>query len=211
MSALVIAPAEPSTIALATITRDPELLCRASGIDSATVAEYAELYKAGAPLPPVVVFTDGKGSNWLADGFHRCGAAEAAGLAEVPADVRQGGRREALLHAAGANAGHGLRRTNADKRRAVLLVIAAFPKWSDRKVGQVCGVSHPFVGSVRVVTVTSPPAGDGVGDDAAPDLDRLVARLTKALTRVFEQWPPERRAELRKLLDAADAAAGGKP
>lgn len=29
-----------------------------------------------------------------------------------------------------------------------------------------------------------------------------MAKLSKALLRVFEQWPAERRAELRKLLDS---------
>ncbi|MGT2479599.1 hypothetical protein ACU4GR_13540 [Methylobacterium oryzae CBMB20] len=40
-----------------------------------------------------------------------------AGLGELPCEVRQGGLRDAILHSAGANAAHGLRRTNADKRR----------------------------------------------------------------------------------------------
>jgi ParB-like nuclease domain len=211
VSALVIASAEPSTLPLASITRDPALLCRASGVNSEVVREYADALRSGAELPPVVVFRDPSGVHWLADGHHRAAAAELAGLSELAADVREGSRRDALLHAAGANAAHGLRRSNADKRRAVLLVIEALPKWSDRKVAEAVGVSHPFVAAVRregVVTVTTPnPAGSG--EPPAPDLDRLVAKLTKALTRVFEQWPTERRAELRRLLDAADAAERG--
>ncbi len=70
----------------------------------------------------------------------------------------------------------------------------------NRKVGDACGVHHDMVGAVRKrLAESATPA-----EPAAPDLDRLVARLSKALVRVFEQWPPERRAELRKLLDAAD-------
>ncbi len=210
MSALEIAAAEPATIALASLTRDAALLCRAAGVSAEVVAEYAEALAAGVVLPPVVVFSDSKGAHWLADGFHRCAAAELAGLSEVAADVREGGRREALLHAAGANAAHGLRRTNADKRRAVLLVIEACPKWSNRRVADACGVHHDMVGDARkTVADSATPAAASSG--GAPDLDAVVARLTKALTRVFEQWPAERRAELRKLLDAADAAAGGHP
>lgn len=207
MNALEIAAAEPSTLPLASITRDPALLCRAGGVQAETVAEYAEALAAGAALPPVVVFADSKGAHWLADGFHRCAAAELAGLSDVAADVRQGGRREALLHAAGANAAHGLRRSNADKRRAVLLVIEACPKWSNRRVAEACGVHHDMVSDARkAVAESATPDPASSGDPPAPDLDRLVAKLTKALTRVFEQWPPERRADLRKLLDAADAA-----
>jgi hypothetical protein len=204
VNALEIAEAPLTTLPLGSLSRDPELSCRDAGIDVGTVEEYAELYRAGVALPPVVVFADLKGAHYLADGWHRCAAAELAGLADVPADVRQGSRRDALLHAAGANAAHGLRRTNADKRRAVGLVLAACPKWSNRKVGEACGVDDKTVAAVKRAA-----GGAEVphGAEAAPDLDRLVARLSKALVRVFEQWPPERRAELRKLLDAADQGA----
>jgi hypothetical protein len=207
VSTLQLSAAEPVTIALADLTLDPELACRAEGVDAATVEEYAEAMKAGAAFPAVVVFQDGK-SSWLADGWHRCAAAELAGLTELPADVRQGGRREALLHAAGANAAHGLRRTRADVQRAIAALLEAFPKWSDRKIAAAVGVHNETVGAVRKRLTESVTSGAADGSEPAPpDLDRLVARLTKALTRVFEQWPAERRAELRKLLDAADAAA----
>nr|WP_244557034.1 hypothetical protein [Fulvimarina manganoxydans] len=67
------------------------------------------------------------------------------------ADIRQGTRRDAILHSVGANATHGMRRTNADKRRAVtrLLEDAEWAAWSDREIARRCGVSQPFVGSMR--------------------------------------------------------------
>src|SRR5262245_40145107 len=86
------------------------------------VAEYAQAMNASDPFPPIVVFEDGEGL-WLADGHHRVEAARRAGRKVVCADLRAGGRREALLHACGANAAHGIRRTNADKRRAVTLML----------------------------------------------------------------------------------------
>lgn len=39
-------------------------------LNQETVAEYCEAYKAGANMPPVIVFYDGT-DRWLADGFHR--------------------------------------------------------------------------------------------------------------------------------------------
>src|SRR5215472_16289071 len=88
------------------------------------VEDYAHDMAAGAMFPPVVVFYDWHlGCYWLADGFHRRYAAEAAGLTEIDADVRKGTRRDALLHSVGANAQHGHRRTNADKRRAVDILL----------------------------------------------------------------------------------------
>jgi hypothetical protein len=206
VNALEIEAVGPATIALETLTRDPELACRAVGVNKGTAAEYAEAMKAGAAFPPVVVFVDQKGAHWLADGFHRCAAAELADLTEIAADVRQGSRKDALLYAASANASHGLRRTNADKRRAVLLVLGNFPKWSDRKIGEACGVDHKTVAAARASVATEPDGGEiPQGDDdtaelGAKELDATVARLSKALRRLLVQWPAARRDELQALL-----------
>lgn len=201
--------AEPTTISIASLTRDPELICRAAGIKKATVTEYAEAMKAGASFPAVVVFLDSKSVHHLADGFHRCAAAELAGVLEVPADVRQGSRKDALLFAASANASHGLRRTNADKRKAVALLLAAYPKWSDRKIAEAVGVHNETVGTVRkrlTESVTPPETpAEPAAEQPAPS-DATVERLSRALERLIAQWPPERRAELQKLIDAAVAA-----
>jgi hypothetical protein len=51
-------------------------------------------------------------------------------LAEIAADVRAGGRRDAILYAVGANAAHGLKRTNRGKRNAVMVLLKD-PEWSD--------------------------------------------------------------------------------
>ena len=87
----------------------------------------------------------------LADGFHRVYAAEAAGLAEIVADVRSGTRRDALFHSLSANALHGYRRTTDDKRRAidVMLNDPEWARWSDSEVARQIGVSHTTVASRR--------------------------------------------------------------
>jgi hypothetical protein len=121
-----------------------------AALDSDTVTRYAEAYKAGEELPPVVVFEDAEGL-WLADGFHRHGGAAQAGLKQIPADVRKGGVRDALLYSAGCNSTHGLPRTNADKRRAVTMLLAD-DEWgekSDRWIAETCRVSFTLVARVR--------------------------------------------------------------
>lgn len=102
------------------------------------------------PFPPIVVFHDGQ-THWLADGFHRVTAARRMLLTAVPADIRQGTRRDAVLYAAGANADHGLQRTNKDKERAVkhLLQDEEWGKWSTTKIADVCHVSKSFVSELR--------------------------------------------------------------
>jgi len=126
-------------------------------IDMATVTEYAEAIKAGADLPPVIVFHDGA-DNWLADGFHRWHGHKQADKASILADVRAGSLLDAKLFAVGANGAHGLRRTNEDKRRAVQMVLdePAWKDWSDRNVAEACGVSHTFVAQIR--RPAAPPA-----------------------------------------------------
>lgn len=118
-------------------------------ISSDLVTEYITAILDGAKFPPVVVFYDGS-DYWLADGFHRVRAYASAGM-PVPADVRQGTQRDAVLFSLGANATHGQRRTNADKRRAVLRALddAEWKQWSDREIARRCAVSQPFVSSLR--------------------------------------------------------------
>jgi hypothetical protein len=119
-------------------------------IDMNVVREYADVLTAGAELPPLVVFDDGA-EKWLADGFHRWHAHKLAGRASVSAAIHAGSLDDAKLNASGANATHGLRRTNEDKRRSVEMALAvpACREWSDTQLAKHCGVSVPFVGAIR--------------------------------------------------------------
>jgi ParB-like chromosome segregation protein Spo0J len=103
------------------ILADPALQSRAQ-MNEQCVEEYAESVKAGALFPPVTVFSDGE-RYWLADGFHRLRAHIIAGHRSIRAVIRFGTRRDAIRHAAGCNAAHGLQRNNRDKRRAVTMML----------------------------------------------------------------------------------------
>lgn len=129
---------------------DADLQMREAGLDAGIVAEYAEAISEGATFPPVTVFFDDE-QYWLADGFHRVGAVKKLGLETINVDVRQGSRRDALLYAVGVNAIHGLRRTTADKRRAIVAMLKdpQWARWSDRKIGKRCAVDHKTVHKVR--------------------------------------------------------------
>ncbi len=146
-------------VAISNIRRDSDAQPR-DHINMDVVREYAEALADGAAFPPVTVFFSGN-AYWLADGWHRIMAHEALGLVDIDADVREGDRREAILHSVGANASHGYRRTNADKRRAVMTLVNddEWSAWSDSEIARRCAVSHPFVGKIRpsLVTVTSEP------------------------------------------------------
>lgn len=179
-------------------------------LDDPTVFEYTQaMIDAGSwgPFPPPVVFYDGS-TYWLGDGFHRVAAFReafngASGLS-VPCEVRAGDRRDAILYAAGANASHGLRRSNADKKRAVetMLRDEEWMGWSDNEIARRCNVSHPFVGGIRkslsLVTVTSekpaaaPPAERTYTTKHGTQASMKTGGIGKNKPMVVEAWQLER-------------------
>ncbi len=114
------------------------------------VLDYTEDMAAGATFPPVIVYFDGT-DYWLGDGFHRVAAARKLERETIEAEVLDGDARQAILHGIGSNASHGLRRTQADKRRAVerLLRDEEWGTWSDRKIAKLAKVDHKTVGKIR--------------------------------------------------------------
>lgn len=127
-------------------------------INEDAVREYAEVIREGGKMPPVTVFFDGK-TYHLADGWHRFFAHKQAAFPEIEAEVHDGTRRDAILFALSANDKHGLRRTNADKRRSVLVLLEDFEwsEWNNTKIAEVCGVSATFVDKIRKEMNTATP------------------------------------------------------
>ena len=121
-----------------------------ASIDQAVVANYAEEMLMGAVFPPVTVFHDGV-DNYLADGYHRYFAAKMAGSPGIDVTVINGTLRDAVMFSLSANHDHGLHRSNADKRKAVVTMIDDFEwtDWSDREIAKACKVGHSLVSIVR--------------------------------------------------------------
>ena len=120
-------------------------------ISEETVSDYAEAMQAGDQFPPITVFHDGV-DFYLADGFHRLHAAKRLHKASIQADVRTGTLRDAILYSLGANRDHGLRRSNADKRKCVQTLLEDF-EWGELSVNEmarICGVSPQLVTAVKL-------------------------------------------------------------
>lgn len=115
-----------------------------------TVGDYAEEMRGGVRFPDVVLFYDGT-DYWLADGFHRVQAATQAALETINADVRQGTLDDARWYSYGANATHGLRRTNEDKRQATRAALSHpyASRYSDEQIAQHVGVHRHTVLNYR--------------------------------------------------------------
>jgi uncharacterized protein YerC len=119
-------------------------------LDPAVVADYAERMADGATFPPVALFDPGSGSGlFLADGFYRVAAARMAGVKHIDADVRRGGQSDALWFALGANRAHGVRLSEGDKARAVLLALRTWPDKSAHVISEQIGVNHVYVTRIR--------------------------------------------------------------
>ena len=163
-------------------------------IDMDAVGDYADAIKAGTELPPIVVFNDGA-EHWLADGFHRYHAHKQAGRVSISADVRSGTLDDAKLFASGANASHGLRRTNEDKRRAVQMTLSvqSSAEWSDTKVAEHCGVSVPFVSAIRRPEVAERQQAQRAATAAkqAPDRNPITPKPAKRTLNLTEQQPAD--------------------
>ena len=117
-------------------------------LDDDTVAEYAGAMMEGAQFPPAIVFHDGS-QYLLADGFHRVAAAVRNGFEDFAFEVRAGSKSETLKYALSANAQHGLKRSNADKRRSVELALMEWPNFADAELARICAVGNKFVGDIR--------------------------------------------------------------
>lgn len=142
------------TISLASIIKDSDLQMRVA-MNEQAVADYADVIRntplgEAVPLPPVVLFRDKK-KLYLVDGFHRHEGHVRAGAAEIQALIMDGTKRDAILYSVGANSDHGLRRTNDDKRKAVVTLLSdkEWSTWSDRDIARRASVSHTFVAGLR--------------------------------------------------------------
>jgi hypothetical protein len=114
------------------------------------VAQFAQDMENGDTFPPITVFAEGQ-NYWLADGFHRYFATKRLKKLTIEADVYDGTARDAEWYGMGANKGHGLRPSSADKRKMVIRVVSD-PEWqeqSDRIIGTHIGVSHMLVFNIR--------------------------------------------------------------
>lgn len=131
------------SVKIASIKMDSELQPREAITDEA-VEEYAEAMKAGVEFPPCVVVKQGK-THWLCDGFHRVAAAKRIKRKAVECEVIEGNKQQAIWLAAAANLTHGVRRTNADKRRAVHMALGVKGDLPLRDIADHCAVSYEMV------------------------------------------------------------------
>jgi hypothetical protein len=118
-------------------------------IDEELVQNYHEKLEDGVEFPPVVVFFDGL-RYILGGGFHRLFAHQRSNRLYIDADVRHGTLDDAIDFALQDNEDHGLRRSDADRRNAVIRALndKRYANCSAREIARICKVSHTTVNRI---------------------------------------------------------------
>ncbi len=156
-------------ISLGDLNTSPADAVRGGTRPAEVVAEYAAAYESGLSLPPLDVYGHaGNGTNayFLADGGYRLAALRSLDYPVAECEVKwydspDVAETAAWRRAMIANTQHGVRRTNADKRAAVLAAIdrPEFTGCSSREIDALCGVGNGYTASVKRAQAC--PVGDG--------------------------------------------------
>lgn len=140
---------ENQILEIARIRRDGGTQPR-QGMNEDVVSDYVAALADGVQFPPIDVMFDGK-DYWLYDGFHRIESHLRSGRTEIAARVVPGTLEEAQWRSYAANQSHGLRRSTADKERAIRSALQhkKAQGLSDVVVAKHLGVSDKTVAKYR--------------------------------------------------------------
>ena len=115
------------------------------------IEEYSAIYKKDKKKMPVIdLFMEaGNKKLLIGDGMHRLQAMRSLNFKACQANVHAGVYEDALKYALLANERHGIRRSQADKRRAVEEAIKQWPKVSNVQIATLASVDDHTVKAVR--------------------------------------------------------------
>ena len=152
-------------------------------MDKSVIKDYSEaMLQDNSDFPPIVLFKDIDNNYWLADGFHRLEAMKLNGLKKAICIIKKGDLRDAILYSLSANATHGLRRTNEDKRNAVLVLLQdeEWKKYSAVKIAKLAGVNDKTVGNIKREMGLS--TSNVIGDDGREYNLKTTSEIPKSKT-----------------------------
>lgn len=140
---------EETKLPLAVIRTDGGTQPR-DGLIEEEVDEYVFQLRHKAQFPPIEVVYDGS-DYYVWDGFHRLEAHKRAKKTEIAARVQPGTREDAVWLSYRANITHGIRRSPADRQRAVMGALQ-HPRSSgmtDKHLAAHCGVAVSTISQWR--------------------------------------------------------------
>jgi ParB-like chromosome segregation protein Spo0J len=96
--------------------------------------------------PPLVVARKG---HTIVDGVHRFHAAKLLGLTRLTCVWFDGDATEEFVQALRLNVRHGLPLSLKEREAAAAQLLSRRPQWSDRRIGQLCGLAHATIADLR--------------------------------------------------------------
>ena len=138
------------TIFLEDVDLDHSPMVRAD-LRPEVIEEYAAIYKKDKKKLPLidVFYESGNKRLLIGDGMHRYQAMRSLSFKACQANVHAGMYEDALKFALMANERHGIRRSQADKRRSVEEAIKQWPKVSNVQIANLASVDDHTVKAVR--------------------------------------------------------------
>lgn len=192
---------------------------RRYGEDSRHARMLADL---GDVLPPIIVH---RPTMRVIDGMHRLRAAQLRGADQIEVRYFDGDEASSFVLAVQQNVTHGLPLTLADRKAAADRIIGLYPRWSDRYIASVTGLSGPTVATRRRRLT-----GNNLQPDTRIGLDGRVrpvnsAQRRQTATQLLGDNPgaslrevarraglsPETVRQLRSQSALANGTAGSRP
>lgn len=178
--------------------------------DADVVRGYVEALKRGDRFPPIVVYEDMiTQKRFSGDGRHRNKAYQELDRNIPVRIVRvQNAERRALLDSLKANHRHGLPRTNADKRKAVIIALAdrKLRKLKPPEIAEACAVSPTFVREIQK-ELRKKKQDEALKIAAAPTSGPSVDEVKDVVMKEESRKPCEGMGTDRGDTDDADTAA----
>lgn len=140
----------------------------------------------GDALPPIIVH---RPTMRVIDGMHRLRAARLRGADKIEVRFFDGDEASAFVLAVQLNTTHGLPLSLADRKAAADRIITSYPRWSDRVIASVTGLSGPTVAARRrrlTASILQPDTRIGMDGRVRP---ADPARRRQAATRLLADNP----------------------
>jgi ParB-like chromosome segregation protein Spo0J len=140
----------------------------------------------GDALPPIIVH---RPTMRVIDGMHRLRAARLRGADKIEVRFFDGDEASAFVLAVQQNITHGLPLSLADRKAAADRIISLYPRWSDRVIASVTGLSGPTVAARRrrlTASILQPDTRIGMDGRVRP---ADPARRRQAATQLLADNP----------------------
>lgn len=191
-----------TTVLVAHLIVDESIYPR-DGLDDSRVDMFADLYRAGEPVPPIEVIDLGDGTYLIGEGVHRYYAARAAGLNQIEVVFVMPESGESITDCAYRRALETATRsalplTRSERQRAARRLLETRPDLSRRAVARLVGVAHSTVDRWAEEVAESASESATAGSTVGPTADEVAMKLVRFLERLsdsrglFDYFAPKR-------------------